>query len=301
MALHAPIPNGLNIRITCIVLAAELAMLFALPQLMARSGYWALLLLPFAWVTIVHWALIHEAIHKHLHSGRAVNERLGRLLSVSLGASFSLLRFGHLMHHRLNRALHSEYVARPSLKATLRYYWNLCFGVYVMEVTSTLLLAFLPARITRRLAHSHFFPGHAEAAEAGNRFFFTRDNIANLRTDTACILALYTAAFCMAGAFWPVILALLAVRAFSISFTDNLYHYATPADNSRAGKELRLPRAIGAALLNSHYHETHHLNPDIPWPMLPLTSRAQQRRQDGSYLSHAILQFDGPLVAPRRI
>lgn len=288
------IANTLNTSISLLVVTYEGVMLFALPPMMSHSLAWGWLLLPFIWVTLVHWALIHEAIHKHLHSDPTANEYAGRLLSISMGAAFSVLRFGHLMHHRLNRSLNSEYVTAPTPKARLRYYWNLFAGVYAMEVATTLLLAILPNRLTRQLAHSYFFPGHADAAEAGNRFFFLRDNITNLRIDAVGIIMLYGTAFSMAGTHWPVVLAVLAVRAFAISFTDNLYHYATPADNSRAGKALSLPPGIARALLNSNYHEAHHQNPAIPWHRLPNGSH----RCDGSYLAHALMQLQGPLVTP---
>ncbi len=296
MTSQAPIATRLNTLLTHAVLVAEFALLFTLPHLVAHSTFWALLLLPFLWLTVVHWALIHEAIHKNLHSDKTTNEHLGRALSISLGAAFPILRFGHLMHHQLNRSLNSEYVRTRDLKTQLRYYWNLFAGVYAVEVTTTFMLAFLPDRITKRLAHSHFFPDHAAAADAGNRFFFHRDNISTVRSDAACIILLYGLAFYAAGSDWPMIVALLAARALAISFNDNLYHYATPADNSRAGKEVTLPRPVELALLNANYHETHHLNPLVPWHHLPSTSRMQARARDGSYIDHALMQFEGPRI-----
>src|SRR5690606_934795 len=78
--------------------------------LLPLAIWWAVTLVPFIWLHVTHWGLIHEAIHKHFAADSKDNERGGRLLAIMLGVSFHIVRFGHLIHHKLNRDWQSEIV-----------------------------------------------------------------------------------------------------------------------------------------------------------------------------------------------
>lgn len=278
------------------ILALHLLMLGALPFLLARSLWWALLIPAFAWANTTHWALIHEAIHKILHPNAKVNEWLGRSLSVLMGTSFHLLRFGHTMHHQLNRDWHSEWVRKDTRRNKLGYYFHLLFGLYGEEVTASSLLAMLPQDKAMALSRRTAFKDLPELASTGERFFYTRGNITPLRRDMAVAAIIYAAALWHFGPYWPVLLGFVAMRAVVISFLDNIYHYATPADNSKAGKELLVARPWSALMLHGHYHETHHLNPNVPWTKLPEAHAEQGRVFNGGFIPHAVMQFNGPLL-----
>ena len=270
--------------------------LFAVPLLLDAAPGWGLLWLPVLAMSSLHWGLIHEGIHKILHPDAQVNERLGRGLGIAMMASFQVLRFGHLMHHKLNRDWHSERVERRTRGNRAWYYANLFFGLYLGEMITSLMFTFLPRRLFMRIARATFLRGYEEVAVAGERFFYQRGNVARTRTDMLASLTLYGAAFMLYGAHWPVLAAFLLGRAVIISFLDNIYHYETPADNSKAGKELRLPELASLLLLRSNFHETHHLNPEVPWHALPKAHREQGRAFDGAWLAHARLQLNGPVV-----
>ncbi|MEJ0010909.1 MAG: fatty acid desaturase [Alphaproteobacteria bacterium] len=293
--MRHPVPSGLNLALTGFVVLFNAAVLFALPLLLARSLAYALLLLPLLWVNNMQWGLIHEAVHKILHPNARTNEWMGRLLAAMLGASFVVLRFGHLMHHRLNRDWHCELIGEKTLAARAKYYLDLVFGLFGAEVVASFLFAFLPRGTFLALARATFMRDHKEAYASGVRFFYERGQVNAVRADVAGILVLYTGAFLAYGRFWPVLLAFIALRGLAISFMDNIYHYATPADNSKAAKELTLPRFASALLLNSNYHETHHLNPLVPWTLLPQQHAAQGRAFDGTFLAHGLMQFAGPV------
>src|SRR3954469_19983651 len=64
---------------------------------------WAWLLAPIALSTVPLWSLIHEGIHGILLADRAWNDRLGRALAIGFGRPFTLLKAGHLLHHRYSR------------------------------------------------------------------------------------------------------------------------------------------------------------------------------------------------------
>jgi len=288
------IPYRLNAAIVSASLALHLALLFALPQLLAHSLAWAWVFVLLAWANVTHWALIHEAIHKMLFVDPRRNELGGRLLSVLFGASFHVLRFGHLMHHKLNRDWHNEDAYGADWRGRLGYYYTLTFGLYVSEVLTSLTMALLPRRAFMRLACATVVKDSPDVAMAGERFFYERGNIRFVRRDMACAALLYAAAFYQYAAYWPVLLGFLLLRGFVISFFDNLYHYGTPADNSKAAKELTLPEPVSRLLLHGNFHETHHLNPDVPWCDLPDRHLRESRGFDGGLVGEGLQQFAGP-------
>ena len=292
---HAAIATRLNGVLVGVVVLTHLFVLVALPLLLMHSMLWAVLLVPLALLNSPHWALMHEAIHKLLHPDAAVNDRYGRALGVLMGASFHVLRFGHLMHHQLNRQWHSEWVQQKDPQSRTRYYGNLLFGLYGAEVLASLLVACLPGRFALALASRTAFRDHPQAAQAAERFFYARRHAALVRGDMAMSLVIYAAAFWHYGMFWPVLVLFFVLRGLVISLLDNIYHYATPEDNSKAGKELLLHPLASRFLLHANYHETHHLNPQVPWCALPETHHAQGRPYSGYFFEHGLRQFAGPL------
>lgn len=291
------IPQAYNRLIAITVGLFHAVVLIVLPvYLLPQSLYWALLPLPFLWLANTQWGLIHEAIHKILYRNHTANEYAGRTLSILMGTSFAVLRFGHLMHHKLNRQWHSEHALSSRLSDRFYYYANLFFGLYVGEIIMGFLLAVLPRPLFLRLARATFLKHYPDVVVSGERFFYDRGNIHGLRVDIALVTLLYTGAFIAYGAYYPILIAYLLLRAFAISFLDNIYHYDTPADNTKAGKELTLVEPLSTLLLHSNYHETHHLNPSVPWRYLPEVHARQNRQFDGDFLTHGRMQFRGPVV-----
>src|SRR6185369_8520147 len=100
--------HRLNLRLGLAYGVANLVVLLLLPLLIRLNvlglGWrWALLAIHIALVSNGFWALQHEAIHNLFAADQAVNRRAGRQMAVLFGSSFRILRFGHLMHHRVNR------------------------------------------------------------------------------------------------------------------------------------------------------------------------------------------------------
>ena len=282
-----------NVGIVLGILAIHAFILGGLPLLLPYSLWWGVALIPMVWLNVVHWGLIHEAIHKLLFSRTSVNELAGRLLGILMGASFHALRFGHLMHHQLNRQFHSEQVAERTVSTRLGYYFHLLAGLYITEAATSLLLL-MPQRQFTEFARATFLKPYPDAVIAGERFFYKRGTIHRLRVDMLLMISLYSAAFYHFGVYWPVLLAFFMIRAAVISWMDNIYHFDTPTDNSKAAKELALPAFLSACILHGNYHETHHVNPDVPWHALPSIQQAQARRFDGRFIDHGLLQFSGP-------
>lgn len=292
--MNVTIPQTINSRLFATMMLLHTVILFLLPSVATPAPVWIGTLALMAWLTIIHWALIHEAIHKLLFKHPRMNDIAGRILAIAMGTSFHVLRFGHLMHHQFNRHFQSEIIERPTFGAKFYYYCYLVFGLYLSELVTGLMFAFLPRRWFMRIARATFLKGHENVAVIGERFFYERGNIIPTRIDVYLGLVLYAAAFYLAGAAWVWLASFIALRAFVISFMDNIYHFDTPADNSKAAKELYLPPLLSAAILHGNLHETHHLNPNLPWTALPLQHAVQSRNYDGSFATHGWMQFAGP-------
>jgi fatty acid desaturase len=288
-------------RLNLVLLTGHLLLhaqqLFLLPLLLPASASWLLALLPGALLTNAYWALLHEAIHGHLHPRRAVNDALGRTAAVFFGAPFRLLRVGHLAHHRFSRtALERSEVYDPGAArraaAAWRYYPMLFGGLYLAEVLGA-LLAFLPRPWGERLLKGAPLAAWLAARLAGPAA--RRE----LRRDAALTVFVYGTSAWLYGPHWPWLLALVLARAFLISFLDNVYHYATPLDDPGYAHNLRLPRPLAWLLLHFNLHGVHHRQPALPWNALPAAFRALDARYHGGYARAALAQLRGPLASTR--
>ncbi|HEY8963190.1 MAG TPA: fatty acid desaturase, partial [Alphaproteobacteria bacterium] len=85
------------------MLAVQFLQIIAMPIFLANYPWiMAPIILFLIPLNTPFWSLIHEAVHKNLHHKAPINDALARLMSVVFGASFDVLRFGHLMHHQYN-------------------------------------------------------------------------------------------------------------------------------------------------------------------------------------------------------
>lgn len=293
--MHFIIPTHHNMAIISGIIALHLLVLIVLPLwLLPLSMWWAAIIPLTIWVHNTHWGLIHEAVHKLLHPNARMNEGFGRMLCILMGPSFHILRFGHLMHHQYNREWESEFYdeAQAHWKERLHYYYKLIGGLYITELAVSLAAAMLPSSVVRRGVHGKLARTFKPAGPAAENVFFRRGKLRAVRIDMALSVLLYGSALYLYGAYWMVLLAFIAARALSVSFFDNIYHYATPADNSKAAKELAMPRIVSAMLLHGNYHETHHQQPNIPWYYLPRHQRVPFRQ---GFMNGALQQLGGPI------
>lgn len=127
-----------------VVLAASQLYLALGPPLLDWPAWTALL--PVL-LTTTFWALAHEAIHGLLFATPALNTGCGRILGVIHGAPFTLLRMGHLLHHKFSRTgdiSEAWQPGEPRWQAMVRHYGTILGGLYMAEIVSGLAL-FLPA------------------------------------------------------------------------------------------------------------------------------------------------------------
>jgi fatty acid desaturase len=242
------------------------------------------------------WFLIHEAIHRNLNSNKQVNEFMGRILSILFGASFHGLSFGHIIHHSLNRKWESEYSNNaPDYLSRAKYYFKIFFGVYLVEVTGSLLLGFFNKKTVLSVISVHQDYSEQLQNQIDN-FFYKKNRIGMVRTDMSLSIILFTVSAFLFGKFWPLFIALILIRAISISYMDNIFHYGTPEDNSVPGKVVRAGRMVELFILNGNYHGIHHSNPTIPWNKLPLEAKMNNYDYNESFSESFIAQLNGPIA-----
>lgn len=290
----------INLAAGSAIAALQIFQYLLLPLLFLPAGLaWAWLLLPATLLTMVHWNLIHEAVHDGFHPDPRLNALAGRGLSVLFGAPFFLLRFGHLIHHARNRTesdrseVYDPATTHP-LRAALGYYAGLVGGFYLAEILAGLLLL-LPRRAIAALLR-RLYPRDRGIRRAAERRLLAPRILRRARFDAVLVALLFTGAFLAYGAAWPVLLAALAGRGLIISVFDNLYHYGTPLGGIRHARDLHLPASLAWLVLNGNFHGLHHLAPKLPWHRLPAVAAQRGRTCEGSLLAAALRQFRGPIA-----
>jgi len=300
-SINLTIPEALNFSLAGLHISLNLFQFFILPlYLLPKSLWWSVVLVPIACSNNPLWALLHEAIHDLFNSSGRINLVVGRLLAILFGSPFHVLRLTHLSHHKFNRSptekgteiYDPEEVSKT--KASFRYFFYIFCGLYLLAVFSTSIF-FLPRNIFRRMRQR--LVDHGDIQEKWLAQKFSEEKIVrDIRIDgVAIFLVLALSAFCF-GKHWMVLLGLLMVRTFFISFMDNVYHYRTPLHATVSGHKLSLPRGFSRSLLNFNFHRVHHANPSILWLRLPHVFARQGEKFDCGLLTAALDQLRGPIA-----
>ena len=296
-------PVRLNIAISGLLILINVYQLLILPlALVPHSPWWLLTLVPLAPLNLTLWYAIHESFHGGLLATRNGNERLGRALAVLFAAPYHVARFGHLMHHRFNRSvLDQPEVYDPKFigpfRANAVYYFRLFGGLYLGEL-ATFFVFLLPMRRVGPFIHWLLDRDEDEAKkidQAAQKTLAKPATIKAIRFDLAVTVLLYMVSMILYGPYWFMPLVLIAMRAVTVSFVDNLPHYGTPLDQPGFAYNLSLPRSIELGILNFNRHHTHHNQPTRPWTQLPQAQQEQGVTDDMPYLRAALMQLKGPI------
>ncbi len=307
LSREAAVPAALNLVLAVMLIAANLTLLLVMPALLESTS--PLLLLPayllLILATVPHWATLHEAIHGRLLPWPRANEALGRLLAILFGAPYAVLRFGHLSHHALNarateRPEFFDPTRRSWLGAALVYYPRLLFGLYTVEAVSG-PLSLLPRRLLRPIVRRLFYEGDPEAAgmaDRAERQLLATGRLRRIRLDALATLALVLLSLWLYGPWWPWLAGAFLGRAFLVSFMDNAPHYEGPLADPDQGYDLRIPQPLGALILSSNLHGTHHRHPALPWTALQAQLERDGAATSGSYFVRPWRQLRGPIPLP---
>ena len=294
-----PIATHLNLFLICVVVGGTLFQLFGMPFVLRDYGMRAAwLLFPIMLLQPLHWGLIHEGIHFHLHPNRRANELWARLLCVTLGLPFDGTRFGHMVHHRFSRHGHDRpdvYDGRmPYLLDWLRYRVRLFGGVYLGLLVSP-LIACVPVSVGVRMMEMAIPVDDDGNTEVRRLFVSLVMNVPKrrrTRREFAMTLALYGTSAWIYGAWWPMLLTTMYLRGIWHSFADNVAHHGVSPDKPERARNFQLPRVIRPFVMNHHLHLTHHLYPALPWTSLALKNVPEEERPSGNYFRAALRQTD---------
>jgi fatty acid desaturase len=138
-------------------------------------------------------------------------------------------------------------------------------------------------------------PGMALVAD---REVLSASALTQIRFDAVCVIALYGTAFALYGTRWPILAALLAVRAFISSQLDHAPHHGTPLERRDHALNLSAPRWLRHVLLNFNLHRTHHQHPHLPWRALPTFADAEPG--DIPFTRAVLRQWRGPIALDSR-
>jgi fatty acid desaturase len=284
-------------------LATLLLQLFALPLLLLpRDARWAWLLVPLALTTVPLWSLIHEAIHGTLLPDRGWNDRVGRLLAAGYGGPFTLLKAGHLLHHRYSRTQRERTEvydpARTTWPAAARgYYPRLLGGLYAAELGSV-LLALLPRPGWRMLVR------RTDSLDSVTGLLLDRvarrDNLRRFRLEAVAVVVTYTGSSLAYGGHAWLLWSAVGARAIMISLADNAYHYRTRLERPLEAMNLSLPRPLEHFVLAFNLHSVHHRHPGLRWHELRAAFVADGDELHLGWFTAVARQLRGPvpLTAP---
>lgn len=276
--------------------AAILLQIIVMPVFFHQTWLMIAVVILFIPLNTTLWSLIHEAIHRNLHPDKKMNEGMARFMSVLFGASFHILKFGHLMHHQYNREWESEFYneqKKNKFVVYLNHYFKMLGGLYIIEVLMSFVVALTPAIKAKKIAQK-LFPDERHQQAVFNMILKDK-HVRQVRMDCVSIVVFYTIAFMLFGRNWPVLLLIVAGRAVIISLMDNAYHYGTPHDNSVLAKELKVSPFFGKFILHFNHHYTHHENTGLPWTHLVAHHKTRNNEYAQGLGAAMLAQFKGPL------
>jgi fatty acid desaturase len=254
---------------------------------------------PIALTTVPLWSLIHEGIHGTLLHHRGWNDRLARILAVGYGGPFTLLKAGHLLHHRYSRTQRERTeVYDPQrttwLAAARAYYPRLLGGLYLAELASVLLVV-LPRAGWRMLVR------RTDSLDSVTGLLFERvarrDNLRRFRLEALAVILAYTGSSLAYGRHAWMLWSAVGARALMVSLADNAYHYRTRLERPLEAMNLSLPRPLELFVLAFNLHNVHHRHPGLRWHELRGAFAADRDELHLGWFTAVARQMQGPIPA----
>ncbi|MEV0570140.1 fatty acid desaturase [Dactylosporangium sp. NPDC050588] len=265
--------------------------------LLPADPRWGWLLVPLALTTVPLWSLIHEGIHGTLLRDRTWNDRLARVLATGYGAPFSLLKAGHLLHHRYSRTRRERTeVYDPEvttwLAAARGYYPRLLGGLYVLEAASVVLAA-VPAAGWRWLVR------RTDSLDSVTGLLFERvskrDTLRRFRVEALAVVVTYAGSAVGYGRHAWMLAVAVGGRALLVSLADNAYHYRTELERPLEAMNLRMPRPLELFVLAFNLHSVHHRHPGLHWYELRGAFHAEADEWHLGWGTAVVRQLRGPI------
>jgi fatty acid desaturase len=263
------IPGTLNMTLGLIAIAGAVAALWLASH---ASSVWVVAgaAVAFSYLANTIFSLLHEAVHRHFHDHRAVNEAFGIAFAAFFPTSLMFQRIVHFGHHRRNRTyweLFDHYQPGVSRFKTLFRLYCLLTGFFWMSAPlgcAIYLLTgpFFRSRMFREVI-CRWYGFEPMVADLG-RVPGQRMRLEILFTVAFQALLVVVLDLSLIG--WCVCYAAFALNWCSLQYTD---HAWTKRDIVNGASNLRVNRVVQWIFLNYHHHLAHHQHPEVPWIHLP--------------------------------
>ncbi len=299
----------ISVKLVAETLIIYSLLLLATSILASFDDHWLNALAVLFSITLGLWlerlfVLAHECVHKKLlPDNPLVNDFIGWLVLLPVGAPLSIYRKIHYFHHGFNRKDHSTAALDTFIAGTRNETITLVFkciwiyyvffgGFFVHSVITVLLFLFAPGMLL--LGISDVF----KAWTMKMRLLAWVQTASCVAFHAVLVEILGLHVWCLAA------LLPLAVFAWLWSLKLYIYHYRQPIglDVRRNVRSLKPNRFLGWLLLNFNEHSAHHFDPTLPWYKLPGAGHSPcENVQERMSVIQAILQqAAGPTIVSRK-
>jgi fatty acid desaturase len=285
------IPARLNLLLTVGIFICAMAALVTASRL---PWPWQLLLgLPFSFLLLTNYALMHEAAHDLLHPDPRVNALAGVLASLLFPMAFTVFRITHVAHHCCNRTDHElfdyYYPHDRRFIKFIQWYGILTGAWYLLVPLGNLLLALVPELFRSRL----FTDARTTAV-----MFDDVDAAAvrSIRLEVAACIALWAVLLLSGWVAWETLLLFYLLFGFNWSTRQFITHAFTPRDVRSGALNLRTDRWLQRILLNGNWDQVHHEHPHLSWCELP--HAPDRRPPEIGYWEQYLSLWRGPRPCP---
>lgn len=257
------------------ILASQFAGIIVCMEFFIRSPHWVVSLLILIFFSLMMqgtFSLLHDCIHGHGDQNTLRNYWMGVLSSTLFGTSYTLYKVNHQGHHVRNRskAEMAEYIL-PEENAWAKrsiYYFAVLGGIWLGSFLGSIFLLFVPFKAIKHLAlRTKSMDGYWVSF-----LDFKPEQWLALKLEVIFGILFWTAVISISQ--WPILDLAIAYLCFGISYSSLqwIYHLRTPLHPVEGAYNLRAPWLIRILFLNFNYNYTHHLRPDVPWPLLHVES-----------------------------
>lgn len=284
-----PIPTRLNAAIVGAQLSGIVACLFVV-RLDLNWSHLALLAMAFGVLMNSVYAIIHEADHGMLFTGRRLNDAAGIVMSLFFPAAFHLLRQGHLGHHLRNRsddeAFDLYFEGEHPVWKGMQLYGTLTGFYWLVAVLSNLVVLAFPFVVKRK--YFEFDRPSAAFMDALNPRYASA-----IRLEALAVIATHVAI--VTGLGVPLAQYCVMYLGFGLSWSAMQYvhHYGTERHVLKGARNLWIWGPLDALWLNHNWHLTHHRHPTVPWPHLPRLGLIEDPAR-GFLPAHYLRMWKGP-------
>jgi fatty acid desaturase len=285
-----PILDRLNLALVVLVLTGCVALLWLGSQM--TTWYWLLLVgALFSYLMLTNYALLHEASHGNLSSGRRLNYALGVVTGLLFPIPFRLMRTTHQNHHHHNRTDHEMFdLYYPHDNRALKWaqwYCLLCGLFWPLVPLGAVLFSLCPGLLRWQMVKKAG-PARGMAIVAN----LERGAVRAMRLELLLIVAFFAGLFWLLELRWQSTLVLYA--CFSLNWSTRQYvgHAFSRRDVVEGAWNLRQSWWMSWLLLHGEWDLNHHRHPEVSWFYLPRLSGPGEVRR--SYLAQYWRQWLGP-------